>query len=340
VFAGESIEDAGFHRAGRRPKTLFRAAFAAPQQDGQIIAVAIFARDVTEVTIARRKTEELLAASQQQAAALRATQEEMAKNQVETAHILQRLNLVTQTSTEGLWDMTVPDNMVFQDDTPFWWADRFRQMVGYTNEQDFPNRLDSWANLLHPDHKAPTLEAFNAHLVDLSGQTPYDVEYQLKLKNGHTAGSGPWARTVRDENGKPLRVAGSLIDIQALKELELLPTRTGSKGAGKNRRDRRIAGLFPDSNGTTGGRPGGMQNILLESQRQEQYLNELINSSKDSIFTVDRDFKLISFNNTLRATYLNFGITLEKGTDMLQILDGAERAKLTDNKPGLSTGRT
>ncbi|MBD0259549.1 MAG: PAS domain-containing protein, partial [Cytophagales bacterium] len=293
-------------------------------QDGRIVAVAIFARDVTEVTIARRKTEELLAASQQQAAALQA-------NQAETAHILQRLNLVTQTSTEGLWDMTVPDDMVFQDDTPFWWADRFRQMVGYTDEQDFPNRLDSWANLLHPDHKAPTLAAFNAHLVDLTGQTPYDVEYQLKLKNGPYRWFRAVGKTVRDENGKPLRVAGSLIDIQALKELNSFQLELEAK---VQARTAEIEGLLASAQVQTEqleAAQAEMQNILLESQRQEQYLNELINSSKDSIFTVDRDYKLISFNNTLRATYANAGVTLEKGTDMLQILDGAERAKLTDN---------
>ncbi|HZH38086.1 MAG TPA: PAS domain-containing protein, partial [Flavisolibacter sp.] len=150
---------------------------------------------------------------------LTAAQEEMAKTQSGTAHLLQRFNLVTQTTTEGLWDMVVPENMVFADDTPFWWADRFRQMVGYTNEQDFPNRLDSWANLLHPDHKEKTLAAFNAHLVDFSGKTPYDVEYQLKLKNGQYRWFRAVGNTERDANGKPLRVAGTLIDIQPLKDL-------------------------------------------------------------------------------------------------------------------------
>ncbi|HEX8529890.1 MAG TPA: PAS domain-containing protein, partial [Cytophagales bacterium] len=212
VLAGESIETPDAIVLEGEQKYYAVQHSPLRSQDGQVIAVAIFARDVTEVTVARRKTEELLAASQQQAAALQATQ-------TETAHILQRLNLVTQTSTEGLWDMTVPDNMVFQDDTPFWWADRFRHMVGYTNEEDFPNRLDSWANLLHPDHKAATLAAFNAHLTDLSGQTPYNVEYQLKLKNGQYRWFRAVGRTVRDEHGKPLRVAGSLIDIQALKDL-------------------------------------------------------------------------------------------------------------------------
>jgi len=285
--------------------------------DGQIIAVAIFARDTTEVTVARRKAEELLATSRKQAEEMGAT--------------LQRFDLVTQTTTEGVWDMAVPDNLVFQDDTPFWWADRFRHMVGYTSEQDFPNRLDSWANLLHPDHKADTLEAFNAHLLDLTGRTPYDVEYQLKLRNGEYKWFRAVGNTVRDENGKPLRVAGTLIDIQPLKDLNSFQLELEAK---VQARTAEIEGLLASSQIQTEQlekTQAEMQKILLESQGKEQYLNELINSSKDSIFTVDREFRLISFNNTLKATYLNFGITLEKGTDMLQILEGAEKAKLTDN---------
>ncbi|MBC7920615.1 MAG: PAS domain-containing protein, partial [Ferruginibacter sp.] len=142
-----------------------------------------------------------------------------AERQAETKVLLQRFNLAAQTTMEGLWDMVVPDDLVFTDDTPFWWADRFRQMLGYRDEQDFPNRLDSWSNLLHPDHKAATLAAFSAHLMDYSGQTPYDVEYQLKLKSGAYQWFRAVGKTLRDEQGKPLRVAGSLIDIQTLKDL-------------------------------------------------------------------------------------------------------------------------
>jgi PAS domain S-box-containing protein len=150
---------------------------------------------------------------------MQATKEELVKKQAETAHLIQKFDLITQTTTEGVWDMVVPQNMEFKDETPFWWADRFRQMVGYSNEQDFPNRLDSWANLLHPNNKEQTLAAFNAHLMDFSGKTPYDVEYQLKLKNGQYKWFRAVGNTVRNEQGKPLRVAGTLIDIQALKDL-------------------------------------------------------------------------------------------------------------------------
>lgn len=113
----------------------------------------------------------------------------------------------------GLWDMTVEGGDVTNPNNPFEWSQDFRNMLGFDNEQDFPNKLDSWSELLHPDHKDVTLQAFADSLEDTSGMTIYDVEYQLKRKDG----SYHWYRaagdTQRDADGKPLRIVGSLYDI-------------------------------------------------------------------------------------------------------------------------------
>lgn len=113
----------------------------------------------------------------------------------------------------GLWDMRVQSGDVANPDNPFEWSQDFRQMLGFENEQDFPNRLDSWSNLLHPDHKEVTLKAFEESLKDDSGMTVYDVEYQLSRKDG----SYHWYRAAgdveRDADGAPLRIVGSLFDI-------------------------------------------------------------------------------------------------------------------------------
>ena len=37
--------------------------------------------------------------------------------------------------------------------TRVYWSDEFRQMLGYKDENDFPNVLESWSNLLHPEDK-------------------------------------------------------------------------------------------------------------------------------------------------------------------------------------------
>ena len=153
---------------------------------------------------------------------LSATQEELVRKQQESSNILEKFNLITQTTKEGLWDMVVPANMDINDHTPFFWTDRFRQMLGYTNETDFPNVLHSWSDLLHPHDKENTLNAFAEHLNDTTGNTPYDVEYQLKLKNGEYRWFRAIGNTLRNPQGKPIRIAGSLIDIQALKDMQSL----------------------------------------------------------------------------------------------------------------------
>ncbi|QHT67719.1 PAS domain S-box protein [Rhodocytophaga rosea] len=83
-----------------------------------------------------------------------------------------------------------------------------------------------------------------------------------------------------------------------------------------------------------------MKQIIRESQAKEQYLNDLINVSKDSIFTVDREYKIISFNETLKHSYTSLGIDLQKGTDMLQILGEEERIKLIVNYQKAFQGET
>lgn len=71
-----------------------------------------------------------------------------------------------------------------------------------------------------------------------------------------------------------------------------------------------------------------MQRILNEVQSQERYLNELLNASTDSIYTLDKNLKLISFNKAFGAALEAMGVPLQKGFDMLSIFpEGAEREK-------------
>ena len=126
---------------------------------------------------------------------------------------LTRFELINKSAREGLWDMAYPADGEVGPQTPFWWSDQFRKLLGYKDEVDFPNVLDSWGALLHPNDKDITFAAFAAHLNDKTGNTPYDREYQLLTK----AGGYRWFRatgtTLRDAEGNPLRVAGSLRDI-------------------------------------------------------------------------------------------------------------------------------
>lgn len=144
-------------------------------------------------------------------------------------NIAVRLELVVQAIQVGLWDMNVVEGDPINPKNTFIWSDEVRAMLGYRDERDFPNVLDSWASKLHPEERDWVLDCFAKHLLDHSGQTPYDLEYRLQLKSGEYRWFHATGTTIRDEKGVPLRVAGAIFDIHDKKlkaeELESLLTR-------------------------------------------------------------------------------------------------------------------
>lgn len=52
--------------------------------------------------------------------------------------VLVSFELISQSASEGLWDMLYPADGVIGPQTPFWWSDQFRKLLGYQNESGFP----------------------------------------------------------------------------------------------------------------------------------------------------------------------------------------------------------
>ena len=131
----------------------------------------------------------------------------VAQNDTHTARELEQLatrfDLIVGASQIGLWDMTVVAGDPVNPKNEFWWSDHFRRMLGFSDERDFPNVLDSWSSRLHPTDADWVLKAFAAHLTDLTGKTPYDVEYQLRMKSGDYRWFRATGATLRDPIGTP-----------------------------------------------------------------------------------------------------------------------------------------
>ncbi len=121
----------------------------------------------------------------------------------------ERFELAVRGSSAGIWDWDVATNANFM-------SVRFKEMLGYSADEAMDS-FDGWANLLHPDDREWVLAALWSHV--RSG-TPYSVDYRLKHRSGsyrwyHAHGQAVW-----DEQGKPVRMAGSLEDIHERRVLE------------------------------------------------------------------------------------------------------------------------
>ena len=138
---------------------------------------------------------------------------------MELESLVERYDLINEVLVEAPWDMTIKDGDT--NNGELWYSQQFRKVLGYENEQDFPNTFEAFANSLHPDDKERVLTQLSASLNDYSGNTPFDMDYRLRKKDGEYRWFHAGGGALRDENGVPLRLAGTIRDITFEKNKEM-----------------------------------------------------------------------------------------------------------------------
>ncbi|MDX2301323.1 MAG: PAS domain S-box protein [Microscillaceae bacterium] len=132
---------------------------------------------------------------------------------------LERFDLATYATNEGIWEMPVLTPNPLNPANPAWWSKRFKSLLGF-EENELDETLNSWLSIIHPEDKETTIRALDEHLTDPNNQVPFRAEYRLQNKQGEYiwfAGSG---ETVRDENGKPRKFVGTIQNIDWRKTAE------------------------------------------------------------------------------------------------------------------------
>jgi PAS domain S-box-containing protein len=124
----------------------------------------------------------------------------------------ERFALAVAGSDDGVWDWDFVANRAFE-------SARARELQGLPpgpESQPLPELLESLR--VHPEDAPRRAEGIRAHL---AGETPaYECEYRVR----HDDGVYRWIRVralcIRDAAGKPIRIAGSVSDIDARKRAE------------------------------------------------------------------------------------------------------------------------
>ena len=137
-----------------------------------------------------------------------------------TEYSLMKYRLTSEVLCIALWEMDVSLNDPINLDNEIIWSHEVRQMLGFSDEHEFPNVLGSWIDRLHPDDKDGAVEAVLMHLFDYSGKTVFDVEYRIKHKSGEYRYIHAYGTSQRDSTGVPLRFAGAMRDIEDVKQTQ------------------------------------------------------------------------------------------------------------------------
>lgn len=169
----------------------------------------------------------------------------------------ERLSLATLHNGVGIWDWNLLTQEMVWDDSMY--------ALYRIRREDFSGTEEAWRQSLHPDDiKRGDSEVEAA----LSGEKPFDTEFRVCWSNGEIRYIKAVAKVFRDEQGKPIRMLGTNIDVTDRKLLQF-----------NLERQAHIDYLTGVNN-----RRYFMEQAELELSRSIRYSNSL------SVFMIDIDF--------------------------------------------------
>lgn len=122
----------------------------------------------------------------------------------------ERYALVLNGTNDGIWDWDLRTMRVY-------FSPRWKEIIGYRNDE-VRNDLEEWKGRIHPsdyDHVMETHERF------FRAEDPvFEVEYRLRHKDGSYRWILGRGACLRDQSGKPYRMAGSHTDMTRRKQIE------------------------------------------------------------------------------------------------------------------------
>lgn len=122
----------------------------------------------------------------------------------------ENVTLITEALQSASWHMDCDQNGNIIKTR---WSHAFRKMLGYHNIIDFPDVLESWANLLHPADYDRTLKTLRDAIQDRTNRKKYDVDYRIKMRDGSYQWCRAAAEIIRRKDGSARRIAGIFFNV-------------------------------------------------------------------------------------------------------------------------------
>jgi PAS domain S-box-containing protein len=308
VFEGESFQKTD-HIRSNGGEMYYLSSYSPIRNDaGDIIAAAVFAKDVTQLTKAKNdaqhQSEELKAQEEelrQNMEELSATQEEMQRILNEVQSQERYLNELLNASTDSIYTLDknlklISYNKAFGDALE---AMGVPLQKGYDMLSLFPEgaEREKQRQLYARALKGETFETTTDYTTD-------------GVKTYHTSINAP----LYNEAGEIFALASYSHEVTQQVELQ-----------------RKTDALLEEAQiraEEMKAQEAELHRILTEVQENERYLNELLNAATDSIYTLDKNFRLISYNSVFGGSLESMGIPLKKGFEILSLFpDKVEQDK-------------
>lgn len=152
------------------------------EEDDKVIGLVGISRDITD----RKKIEESLRMN------------------------IERFNIVSRATNDAIWDWDLVNNTVF-------WNDAVSLLFGFPREETL-NNSDWWETNLHEDDRERVLLRVHQHIDE--GIESWQDEYRFVCKDGSIKWVYDRGFILFDENHKPYRMIGAMMDVTERKKLQ------------------------------------------------------------------------------------------------------------------------
>lgn len=130
--------------------------------------------------------------------------------EVELKDLSRQQKEAVKAANVGLWDWHLQTNKVH-------FSKEWKNQIGYT-ESEISDDSAEWESRLHPEDLPAILDATNKSILERNKN--HHVEFRFRHKNGSYLWILAQGSVFEDENGEPVRMVGSHIDITAQKRDE------------------------------------------------------------------------------------------------------------------------
>lgn len=222
----------------------------------------------------------------------------------------ERFQLAVSGVNDGIWDLNLLTGEAYL--SPKW-----KQTLGFADDE-LEDSMEVWERFIHPEDRERVTAALDSHWQDRT--SIYVAEHRMQTRNGDEIWVLSRGKTIWDEFGRTVRMAGSMTDITSQKSLE-----TQLRHIQKMETVGRFAGGVAHDFNNILALISAYSQVILEEQRLsptiEKYSREILNATEQAS-TLTRQLLSLSRRSDIDLKPINLNDLLSPMGEMLRRIVG------------------
>lgn len=208
-----------------------------------------------------------------------------------------RYDLVVRGLSVGIWDWNIRMNELYL-------SPKLKQIIGYP-DMGLKINWDFFKQIIHPEDASSVFDELESHF---DSRKDFSVECRVKRRNEGFLWVGLHGQATWDSEGKPVRMAGSMIDISERKQMEEQMKLSADKAEAANTAKSLFLANMSHEIRTPMNAVMGMATLLADTELtdMQQEFVETIHTSSDALLVIIND--ILDFSK-IEAGMLELEIT-------------------------------